>query len=198
MTHWTEAIDPLALFDAWLKEASAHKDIKEPTAMSLATSSRTGMPSVRIVLLKGYDVRGFSFYTNLESRKSEELKANLHAGLCFYWMPLDKQIRICGTVEPVTADEADAYFASRGRQKQLGAWASAQSHPMAALSTLAERIAEYEKKFPTDPVPRPPHWSGWRVVPQEMEFWHQREFRLHERIRFTKKGGTWTKGLLFP
>lgn len=196
--HWTEANNPFALFDQWLNEASNRPDIKEPTAMTLATVAADGMPSARVVLLKGFDVRGFCFYTNMESRKSRELSDVGKAGLCFYWMPLDRQIRISGAVERVSGAEADAYFATRGRQKQLGAWASKQSEPMAKLSTLSERIEEMSARFPEDPVPRPDHWSGWRVIPQEIEFWQQREFRLHERIRFLKQGNDWQKELLFP
>lgn len=190
-----QASDPHQLFDQWFKEACARDDIKEPTAMCLATMGE--MPSARMVLLKEYDARGFVFYTNLESRKSEEIIAQQSAALCFYWAALDKQIRIVGTVEAVSDAEANAYFASRSRGKQIGAWASEQSRPMEG-GGLAARVREFEVRFDGQDVPRPPHWSGWRIVPQEMEFWHQQEFRLHERVRFVRQAGVWDGAVLYP
>jgi pyridoxamine 5'-phosphate oxidase len=166
--------------------------------MSLATVGADGAPSVRIVLLKGVDERGFVFYTNLRSRKGRELVAVPKAALCFYWAPLDVQIRIEGSVEAVSDEEADAYFASRARESQIGAWASAQSESLASMDELRERVAEVERRFAGQPVPRPPHWSGRRVRPQRIEFWHAGAFRLHERRVFEREGDGWTMRLLFP
>jgi pyridoxamine 5'-phosphate oxidase len=197
MNDFLNATNPFALFTEWLNEACATSDIKEPTAMSLATA-KDNIPSNRMVLLKAHDARGFVFYTNLDSRKSGELHANAHAALCFYWAALDKQVRVVGRVETVSDAEADAYFASRSRGKQLGAWASEQSRPLPHPDALAQRISELEREFEGKSIPRPPHWSGWRVVPHEIEFWQQKEFRLHERIRFTLSGKTWQGAVLYP
>ncbi len=191
--------EPLPLFSLWLEEATAHPEIKEPTAMSLATVGQGGVPSVRIVLLKDYDAEGFVFYTNLESRKSMEIRATESAALCFYWMPQDRQVRVVGRVEAIDSATADAYFATRERNRQIGAWASAQSRPMADRSDLDQRIEEVTRRFEGQDVPRPPHWSGWRVVPHEIELWEQRDFRWHERCVFTRKGdGAWVKTWLYP
>ncbi len=197
MTHFFDETDPFALFTNWFDEACAHQGIKEPTAMCLATAAE-GIPSNRMVLLKDHDKQGFVFYTNLESRKSNEIKTGGFAALCFYWSALDKQIRIVGRVEPVEDTLADAYFASRSRGKQLGAWASRQSQPMEHRDALEQRVAELEKQFEGQAIPRPPHWSGWRVVPHEIEFWHQKEFRLHERMKFMMVEGEWKKDILYP
>lgn len=191
--------DPIAQFSQWLTEAKACATITEPTAMTLATATRTGMTSARIVLLKDHSANGFTFYTNLESRKSAELIENPQAALCFYWMPLTRQVRIEGSITRVDDRVADAYFASRGREKQIGAWASEQSRPMAGRAELEARIARFEKQFEGGPVPRPPHWSGWCVVPRHIEFWSQGDFRLHERNVFTRHdGGRWQHGMIYP
>lgn len=198
MSIFSASTEPFALFRQWLEEAAGRSDIAEPTAMSLATCGADSCPSVRIVLLKAHDARGFVFYTNLESRKSRELKENPNAGLCFYWMPLERQVRITGKVEPVGAEEADAYFASRVREKQLGAWASRQSSELPERKLLQTRIEEVRKEFGDGPIPRPPFWSGWRVVPAEVEFWQQGDYRLHERLVFTRKTDGWEKTFLYP
>jgi pyridoxamine 5'-phosphate oxidase len=188
----------LEQFRQWLEEASNHPHISEPTAMCLATADSHGLPATRIVLLKGYDERGFVFYTNYEGAKSVELKANPQASLLFYWMPLMRQVRIAGAVEAVSATESDTYFATRPRGSQIGAWASLQSQPMEGRETLLARIAEFERKFEGKEVPRPPHWGGWRVVPQSLEFWQEGEFRLHERVRYLPTAEGWQPSLLFP
>ena len=191
-------MEPIATFSSWLQEAAAHPEITEPTAMTLATVDANGKPSARIVLLKEHSADGFVFFTNYESRKSAEL-ASGHAALCFYWMPLNKQVRIEGTVEKISADASDAYFASRVREKQIGAWASAQSEPMETRDALEARIAEFTEKFQGQDIPRPPQWGGWRLVPETIELWLQRDFRLHEREHFTKQAdGSWQHQLLFP
>lgn len=189
---------PLAKFSAWLADAAAHPLITEPTAMTLATATPAGVPSARIVLLKAHGPEGLTFYTNFTSRKSVEIKANPHVALVFYWMPLDRQVRIEGTVSEVSAAEADAYFASRPRARQIGAWASAQSQPMAMRSDLETRNAEIEQRFEGADVPRPPHWSGWRVRPKSFEFWIQNAARLHEREIYTADGSGWQYTLLYP
>lgn len=166
--------------------------------MSLATVSPDGVPSVRTVLLKSVDARGFVFYTNLESRKGRELRATPLAALCFYWPALDLQIRIEGIVEPVSDDEADAYFASRPRESQIGAWASLQSEELASMNALRDRVAEMKARFADGPVPRPPHWSGRRVVPSSIEFWEAGEFRLHERRHYERDNGGWKMRRLYP
>jgi pyridoxamine 5'-phosphate oxidase len=198
MTTLHTCTEPFGLFMRWLEEAKAHPHIAEPTAMSLATVAGN-VPSVRIVLLKDYSEKGFIFYTNLESRKSEEIRATHHAALCFYWMPLDKQVRVVGRVEAVEGAVADAYFASRPRERQIGAWASAQSRPMHSREDLDANIALITARFEGETIPRPPHWSGWRVVPHEIELWEQRPHRWHERCVFARdaKGG-WVKTWLYP
>lgn len=193
-------MDPIAEFRALFAQAQAVDRLRlpDPTAMSLATVSSDGAPSVRIVLLKSVDERGFVFYTNLNSRKGRELAATPRAALCFYWPALDTQIRIEGSVEPVSDAEADAYFASRARESQIGAWASRQSEALSSMDELRERVAAVEARFADRPVPRPPHWSGRRVEPSSIEFWHAGEFRLHERRRYERDGNRWTMRRLFP
>lgn len=191
-------MEPIKRFSEWLALAKSTPAITEPTAMTLATTTPAGRPSARVVLLKAHDERGFVFYTNLESRKSEEIKSNPYVALCFYWMALDKQIRIEGKIEPVSAAEADAYFASRYRESRIGAWSSQQSRPLASREELLQAIEENTKKFAGGDVPRPPFWSGWRVVPDVIEFWQQIDFRLHDRNVFTRSGDTWTTQKLYP
>ncbi len=189
--------DPIKKFADWFGQVQS-AGIKEPTAMTLATATAAGMPSARIVLLKAYDARGFVFYTNLASRKGEEMAANPHAALMFYWPALDKQVRIEGTLSPVSDAEADAYFASRERHRQAGAWASLQSQPLDARETLVARVNEIEKKYEGKDIPRPPHWSGTRLAPLRIEFWHQRDARLHDREVYTRTGDGWSHTLLYP
>ena len=172
--------------------------VPEPNAMSLATIDGNGQPSVRIVLLKGIDERGFVFYTNYEGRKGRELLAQPKAALCFYWAPLDTQIRIEGSVTEVADSEADAYFATRERRSQIGAWASRQSRPIETPTSLDERVAEYEKKFAGRDVPRPEFWSGFRVVPERIEFWKGKPNRLHERHLYTRNRDGWRIETLYP
>jgi pyridoxamine 5'-phosphate oxidase len=191
------ANDPHALFEEWLAEA-AISEPNDPTAMALATADAGCAPSVRMVLLKGHDARGFVFYTNLDSRKGGELAANPQAALLFHWKSLRRQVRIEGPVEPVGESEADAYFATRGRDSQLGAWASDQSRPMESRATFEARYQEMRARFEGGDVPRPPRWSGFRVTPLRIEFWNDRAHRLHERRLFTRVGDGWSEGLLYP
>ncbi|HEX8580255.1 MAG TPA: pyridoxamine 5'-phosphate oxidase [Allosphingosinicella sp.] len=192
------ADDPHALFRSWLAEAE-QSEPNDPTAMALATTDARGQPSLRMVLMKGHDVRGFVFYTNMDSRKGGELAANPRAALLFHWKSLRRQVRVEGPVEPVSTQEADAYFATRGRDSQLGAWASEQSRPLDARATFEARFEEVRARFEGGEVPRPPRWSGYRVVPERIEFWNDRAHRLHERRLFTARGdGGWDEGLLFP
>ena len=192
-----QATDPFALFALWFEDAQ-RSEPNDPNAMALATATASGAPSVRIVLLKGHDSQGFVFYTNTASRKGDELAANPAASLCFHWKSLRRQIRIDGSVAPVTASEADAYFASRPRDSRIGAWASDQSRPLDTRGALEARIAQYDAKFPGDAVPRPPHWSGYRLAPARFEFWHDRPFRLHDRITFTADPDGWSRARLYP
>ena len=191
--------DPVAVFGAWLEEAKSRKDVAEPTAMCLATSTPEGVPSARMVLLKSADARGFVFYTNLESRKGGELTANLNAALCFFWQPLGHQVRVEGVVEPVSAAEADEYFASRARQSRIGAWASKQSRELeGGTKQLLAEAAKIALHYPVGEIPRPPHWSGFRLVPKRIEFREQGDFRLHKRLAFTREGSGWNAERLYP
>jgi pyridoxamine 5'-phosphate oxidase len=189
--------DPLRLFEEWFALA-LETEPNDSNAMALATADAAGRPSVRMVLLKGHDERGFVFYTNLDSRKGGDLAANPHAGLLFHWKSLRRQIRVEGPVGPVSDAEADAYFATRGRDSQLGAWASDQSRPLDARETFERRYEEVRARFEGGDVPRPPRWSGWRVGPERIEFWTDRAHRLHERQLFTRAGESWVEGLLYP
>ncbi|MAR57035.1 MAG: pyridoxamine 5'-phosphate oxidase [Rickettsiales bacterium] len=189
----------LAEFDSWLQEARDHGAIHEPTAMCLSTCGSDGQPAGRIVLLKHHNERGFVFFSNHEtSYKADDLATNPHAALCFYWMPLTKQIRIEGRVEKIADEEADAYFASRPRGSQIGAWASQQSRELKDRATFEEIILANEQKFAGRDVPRPPYWSGWRVVPHRIEFWKERDSRLHDRWEYTLDDGVWDRRLLYP
>ncbi len=200
--RWGEegAEDPIERFRTLLAEAEAldRTVLPEPTAMTLATVGGDGRPSLRVVLLKGVDERGFVFYTNYESRKGRELLAHPQTALCFHWQPLERQVRIEGDAEPVSPEEADAYFATRARLSQIGAWASRQSRPLSSDAELEERVHEMEERFAGGAVPRPPHWSGFRVVPRRIEFWRNRAFRLHERLIYERGGESWRVTRLYP
>jgi len=201
---FAEAAEPFSLFGEWFSEAKA-KEINDPEAMALATVDADGLPNLRMVLLKGFDERGFVFYTNEESRKGHELAANPKAALAFHWKSLRRQVRLRGTVTPVAAAEADAYFASRPRSAQIGAWASKQSSPLESRLAFEKAIAAYAAKFMLGAVPRPPFWVGYRMIPVTMEFWHDRPYRLHDRIEFRRADpaargspGNWSKTRLYP
>jgi pyridoxamine 5'-phosphate oxidase len=191
------AADPIGLFDAWLKEAEA----REPdvaNAMTLATVDPSGLPDARMVLLKGHDAGGFVFYTNFESAKGRELIAHPKAALLFHWKSLRRQVRIRGAVETVSDAEADAYFATRPRDTRIGTWASDQSRPLEGRFALEKKVAEYALKFGLGDIPRPPHWSGFRVIPEEIEFWNNGAFRLHDRRLFRRAGEGWETTRLYP
>ncbi|MDZ7751109.1 MAG: pyridoxamine 5'-phosphate oxidase [Gammaproteobacteria bacterium] len=181
-----------------LLERARATDLPEPTAMTLATVGSDGLPSARTVLLKGFDADGFVFYTNTTSRKGRELRDNPNAALCFYWQPLGEQVHVEGMVHPVTAAEADVYFATRPRESQVGAWASHQSEPLADREELLARVAAVRARYEDQEVPRPPHWSGYRLVPERVEFWTAGEFRLHHRVEYRNAQGEWSKTLLNP
>ena len=193
---YAQALDTFA---SLLKEATDGGD-PEPTAMTVATADADGRPSARTVLLKAFDERGFVFYTNYESRKGRQITGNPHAALLFLWKTLREQVqvKIEGTVEPVSLAEADAYFASRPRPSQIGAWASIQSQTLDSRETFEARITAFEKKFEGVDVPRPPHWSGFRVVPELIEFWYGARYRLHERHHYQRMDGQWTLRMLYP
>jgi pyridoxamine 5'-phosphate oxidase len=194
----TPPADPLELFRQWYAEAE-ESEPNDPNAMALATADPAGMPSVRMVLLKGYDADGFVFYTNLESRKGVQLLENPKAALVMHWKSLRRQVRVEGMVHQVSDEEADAYFASRSRGSQIGAWASRQSQPMASAHDLEKRVAQYTARFHVGGVPRPDHWSGFRIAPTRIEFWREGRFRLHERILYIADGGRgWTIQRLYP
>ncbi len=192
-----DATDPFVQFQTWFTEAEA-TEVNDANAMSVATVAANGRPSLRILLLKGFDERGFAFFTNMQSRKGDQLAAHAVAALTFHWKSLRRQVRIEGLVEPVTPQEADEYFASRPRGSQIGAWASQQSRPLDQRETLEAAIRAVEARYEGQPVPRPPHWSGYRVVPDYIEFWQDREFRLHDRIVFTRTDGEWAKQRFYP
>jgi pyridoxamine 5'-phosphate oxidase len=196
---FTAADEPFRLFAAWFAEAKDAEPVN-PDAMALATVDADGVPNARMVLLKGFDARGFVFYTNLESAKANELAAAPKAALTFYWKSLARQVRVRGKVEPVSAEEADAYFATRSRMAQIGAWASKQSAVLESRLAFEKAITRFTAKFAIGAVPRPPNWSGYRVVPQEIEFWQERPFRLHDRIAFTRAdpAAPWRKTRLYP
>ena len=196
---FTERDDPFNLFAEWLKEAEV-KEINDPNAMSLATVDEEGLPNVRMVLLKGFDNRGFVFYTNFESQKGQEMQSAMKAAVNFHWKSLRRQVRVRGVVEKVTDAEADEYFQSRPRDSRIGAWASQQSRPLEGPFALTAAVATYAAKFAIGEVPRPPHWSGFRIMPLSIEFWHDRPFRLHDRVVFRRGDpkAPWTKAKLYP
>lgn len=189
--------DPIALFARWFAEARASEP-NDANAMALATATPDGLPSVRMVLLKGHGADGFVFYTNSHSRKGAEIMANPHAALLFHWKSLRRQIRIEGALSPVGAEEADAYFASRARESRIGAWASDQSRPLDSRADLEAAVARETARFEGQDVPRPERWTGWRVIPEAVEFWRDRPFRLHDRLLFTRDGDGWAKTRLQP
>lgn len=193
------ADDPFALISGWMAEAETSEP-NDPNAMALATVGADGMPSVRMVLLKGFDAEGFVFYTNLESRKGEQLRAHPKAALCLHWKSLRRSVRAEGLVSPVSDAEADAYFAGRPRSSRIGAWASRQSRPLAGRFELERRVAEYTAKFGLGNIPRPPFWSGFKIAPLRIEFWKDGAFRLHDRLAFRREApvGPWTIEHLFP
>jgi pyridoxamine 5'-phosphate oxidase len=199
LPDFTEATDPLALFRAWMRDAEGAESV-DPEAMALATVDAEGLPNVRMVLLKGADQRGFVFYTNCDSAKGQELAANAQAALLFYWKSLGRQIRLRGPVEPASEAEADAYFATRHRESQIGARASQQSRPLASRAALEAEVARLTAAFGTGEVPRPTYWRGYRLIPLEIEFWRHGAFRLHDRIVFRRGAPRqpWTKTRLYP
>lgn len=193
-----ETVDPFAFFSGWLAEAEASEP-NDPNAMALASVDEAGMPDVRMVLLKGHDSRGFAFYTNLQSVKGSQIASSRKAALCFHWKSLRRQVRVRGPVEDVSAAEADDYFGSRHPKSRRGAWASDQSRPLASRAILEDRLTQIEARFPhDDSIPRPPHWSGFRIVPDEIEFWQDGENRLHDRFRFTRQADGWSVRRLYP
>jgi len=193
----TESADPVALFREWLADAEKQESYN-PDAVALATATAEGVPAVRMVLLKGVEENGFIFYTNSESRKGHELAENPHASMCFYWKSLRRQVRIDGAVEKAGDEISDAYFATRSRASQIGAWASMQSRPLEGRFELEKRIAVQTAKFAVGAVPRPPFWEGYRLIPRRIEFWAEQKFRLHDRIVYDRAGDGWTVQRLYP
>ncbi|MEF2553095.1 pyridoxamine 5'-phosphate oxidase [Aurantimonas sp. A2-1-M11] len=189
--------DPIALFSAWLEDAEASEP-NDPDALALATVDEAGLPDVRMVLLKDFDERGFVFYTNFQSAKGVQLLASRKAAMCFHWKSLRRQVRLRGQIEVLSDAEADAYFASRPQGSRIGAWASDQSRPLESRAVLEARVAELGAEYGDGPVPRPAHWSGFRLVPSQIEFWHDGQFRLHDRAVFTPQGSGWTVERLYP
>jgi pyridoxamine 5'-phosphate oxidase len=191
--------EPFALFERWFKEAK-DKEPSDPNAMALSTADASGVPDVRMVLMKGFDARGFAFYSNAESAKGRQMEANPRAAVVFHWKSLKRQVRVRGLIEPVSDAEADAYFQSRDRGARIGAWASQQSRPLEDRLALEKRIAEYAAKFGLGVVPRPAYWRGWRIAPLAIEFWRDRPFRLHDRLVFERGDvkSAWTKHRLYP
>lgn len=189
--------DPFALFADWFADAR-RKEPNDPNAMALATADGTGLPDVRMVLLKDFDADGFVFYTNLDSVKGQQIGANLQAALCFHWKSLRRQVRLRGPLAPVSPEEADAYFASRARDSRIGAWASKQSRPLESRFALEKAVAREAARFGLGNVPRPPNWSGFRLIPQHFEFWRDRPFRLHDRLVFDRQDTGWMTSRLYP
>ena len=197
-SDFTSGGDPFGLFGDWLQDATA-SEINDPNALALSTVDPEGLPDVRMVLLKGYDERGFVFYTNFESAKGREILASMKAAMVFHWKSLRRQVRIRGPIEVVSDAEADEYYATRPRGSRIGAWASKQSRPLESRFALEKAVAEYTLKYPLGDIPRPSWWSGFRLAPVQIEFWHDRPFRLHDRIVFTRReNGPWTKERLYP
>ncbi len=195
---FTEQSEPFRLFAEWLADAE-RSEPNDPNAVALATVDAEGMPNVRMVLLKGVDERGFVFYSNFESTKGREILATMKAAMCFHWKSLRRQVRVRGPVEKVSAAEADAYFASRPRGSRIGAWASKQSRPLESRFALEKAVDDYTAKFAIGEIHRPEYWSGLRIVPETIEFWHDRPFRLHDRVIFSREdGGAWSKTRLYP
>lgn len=192
-----QATDPIPVFREWFDAALALGG-HFPDAVTLSTVDENGLPDSRMVLCKGFDERGFVVYTNFNSTKGRQILASRKAALCFWWNPLERQVRARGTVEIVTTEEAEAYFRSRPRGSQIGAWASEQSHPIAGRQELLDRVARFTREFDGREVPRPPHWSGFRIMPSEIEFWQEGEYRLNHRVRFTREEGGWKRELLSP
>ena len=196
-SDFTTRDEPFRLFAEWLADATASEP-NDPNGVALATVDQDGMPNVRMVLLKGFDERGFVFYTNLESAKGREILSSMKAAMCFHWKSLRRQVRIRGPVEIVSNSEADAYYKSRPRGSRIGAWASKQSRPLESRFALEKAVAEYTAKHMIGDIPRPAHWSGFRILPRTIEFWHDRPFRLHDRLLFTREGAGWTTQRLYP
>ena len=196
-SDFTEASEPLELFANWFGDAEKTEP-NDPNAVALATVDADGLPDVRMVLLKGFDEQGFVFYTNFESAKGREIMATMKAAMCFHWKSLRRQVRLRGPVEIVSDEEADAYYASRARGSRIGAWASKQSRPLESRFALEKAVAEYTARHAIGDIPRPPYWSGFRIMPQTIEFWHDRPFRLHDRLVFSRDGDGWKTTRLYP